>query len=198
MKELIKKLLREALVDELSLKGKDFFGGGIEHVLFTSKKNPNILYKIGPEETINKWTKIFMSNPKLFPKVFKVSKLNNPKYPAEYYYATIEKLNTERVEHEWHQMDIGFAGIPFEPDEDEWADPDPSEVFIECLSFKGMFEKQYLKLKNNPKAQELFKKWMIFISKVTEYVEANGLNGLDIHRGNFAYDSKGNMKCIDI
>lgn len=199
MKVLIKKLLREALVDELSVKTKEPFNAGIEHILFTSKNNPNILYKVGPEQIINKWTKLFMSNPRLFPKVYKVGRLNSgPRFPAGYYYATIEMLDTKRVEHEWDLMDRGFGQIPYEDDDDEWADRDPSTYFIDCLSEEGLFEKTYHSLKHNPKAQELFKKWMVFISKTTEYVEANGYNGLDIHRGNFAYDSKGNMKCIDV
>jgi hypothetical protein len=186
MKELIKKLLREGLVNEVKIKGKESFKRGIEHMLFTSQHNPNILYKLGEEKIINKWTKLFMSNPKLFPKVFKVGKLNSgSRYPAGYYYATVERLNTDKVENEWEIMETAL-------------NTQPSNIFIDCLSIEGYFEKVYLNLNNNPKAQKLFKKWVVFLSNVTEYVEANGYNGLDIHRYNFAYDAKGNLKAIDV
>jgi len=186
MKELIKKLLREGLMSELKIKAKDSFKRGVEHILFASKNNPNILYKLGPEEIIRKWTKLFMSNPKLFPKVFKVDKLNSSsRYPSGYYYATVEKLNTQKVEAEWEAMEAAL-------------NTEPSTVFIDCLSTEGYFEKIYLNLNDKPKEQNLFKKWVVFLSKVTEYVEANGYNGLDIHRGNFGYDVKGNLKCIDV
>ena len=178
----------KGLVNEVKIKSKESFNSGIEHILFASKNNPNILYKLGREEIINKWTKLFMSNPKLFPRVFKVGKLNSgSRYPAGYYYATVERLNTERVLNEWGEMEMAFDVIA-----------DPSSVFIDCLSTEGLFEQYCDKLKDNPRLQKLFIKWMVFISKVTDYVESKGFGGLDIHRGNFAYDAGGNIKCIDV
>jgi len=81
MKDLIKKLLRENLLDELSITDKPVYGHGMEHKLYASKSNPNILYKVGDKPTVLLWSKLFKSNPSLFPKVFKVGPIkNNPYY----------------------------------------------------------------------------------------------------------------------
>ena len=63
-------------VDELDTKDKDLVGKGAFHNVYISKKNPNVVYKIGFDEDVNGWVDIFKSRPDLFPKVYKMGHLN--------------------------------------------------------------------------------------------------------------------------
>ena len=104
IKEIIKKVLNE-IRTEPKLK----FKSGMEHVIYPSKKNPNRLFKVGDEGVLF-WAKVFNSNPEIFAKVFRVGKTSSGKY-----YAELEKLDTNRVELEWQQIEdkleeLGITG----------------------------------------------------------------------------------------
>lgn len=173
------------------LKGWKDYGGGTEHQIFTSDKNPNVIYKVGKKDTVLKWSDVFKSNPKIFPKVYKVGKLKDGRY-----YAEIEKLNTDKVVKDWGDLEqaLELIGVV---DTDVFEDT-IDQAFINILSGHLDVGKVYTDLASNKKIQALFKKWIEFLSDATEYVENSGYNGLDIHRYNFAYDAKGNPKVIDI
>lgn len=166
-------------------------GKGTEHDIYASEKRPNAIVKVGKKDNVLKWSKVFKSNPKLFPTVYKVGKL-----PDGRYYAEIEKLNTERVVQEWGRLEQALEDVGV-VDTDVFEDT-IDQVFIDILSGTKDVKDIFLKLAGNKEAQKLFKKWIEFVAQATEYVEGMGYGGLDIHRYNFAYDSKGKPKVIDI
>lgn len=194
MTDFIKKLLRESL-EELATRQKAVYSRGTEHVLYSSIKNPNVLYKIGDKDTVLKWLKVFKSNPRLFPKIYKAGELKT-KYNSGKYYVEIEKLNTDEVINDWRYLEDLLEKIGT-------ADTDTFEgslnmIFIDLLKGYLSFNGIYKKLSADKKGQELFKKWYNFLGSALEQVRKFGYNGLDIHRYNFAYDSAGNLKAIDI
>ena len=101
----ISKLVKEELKEIRKIEKKRY-GQGIEHVIYPSKKHPDRLYKIGDEETVKHWVKIFQSDPKIFPKIFKVGKFSDPRDKKKIgYYVEIEKLNTDKAIKEWDQLE---------------------------------------------------------------------------------------------
>jgi len=190
MFDIIKKLLRENL-EELATLNKPVYAQGVEHVLYKSQKNPNVLYKIGQKSNVLKWSKVFKSNEKLFPKVYKVGVL-----PDGNYYVEIEKLDTKRAVYEWNYMEdkLELLGI---------VDTDVFEstlqhVFIDILKGYKSFNGIKKRLAADPRLLALFKKWVNFLSSTYNYIFNFGYQGLDIHKYNFAYDVSGNIKAIDI
>ena len=190
MKELIKQLLKEGL-NELGTKDKKAFGYGREHNIYSSIKNPNVLFKVGDQETVDKWIKVFKSNPNLFPKTYRTGKLNSGKV-----YVEIEKLNTRGAITDWTKMEQALKDINVLDDEDYI---DSLDVVFRNIAFGYMSESDILeKLKSNPQMAALFKKWVNYMKTANEYIKKFGYDELDIRRSNFAYDSAGNIKAIDI
>ena len=190
MKELIKQLLREGL-DEMSTRPKEIFGKGVEHDIYASEKFSNMLFKVGNAPVVKKWAEIFQSNSELFPKVYRLGELKNGKM-----YAAIEKLNTNQAVKEWQEMELAFEQVGL-VDTDVFDDT-IDQLFINILSGYVSEKGVYDKLSFNKSVQQLYKKWIIFLSKTLKYVKKFGYNGIDLHRYNFAYDSAGNIKAIDI
>ncbi len=195
MKQLIKQLLREGLVDELSTMAKPVYGSGTEHKLYSSKTNPNVLYKVGKRTGVEKWVKLFRSNVSIFPKIYKVGNLDE-----RLMYVQIEKLNTNRAENEWEQIAIELLNLNILTKYYNGVEKVRAlaSLYIDILSGGIEYEEVYHALEGTPKLQQLFLNWVLFISKATDYVENNGYRGLDLHSGNFAYDSSGNIKCVDV
>lgn len=190
MKDLIRQRLRENL-NELGTKPKEKFKGGVEHVLYTSPNNPNVLYKVGDKDNVLKWSNVFKSNPKLFPKVYKVGEMKDGKC-----YVQIEKLNTDKAVIDWNNMEMALEEIGA-VDTDVF-DSTIDQLFINLVLGYEDFEKIYKRLGANKAIQSMFGKWVIFLKKTYQYIKKFAYNGLDIHRYNFAYDSAGNIKAIDI
>ena len=71
MKNLIKRLLKESL-EEMSIKPKKEFGKGTFHKVYSSNRNPDRLYKIGDEDTVDEWVDTFKEYPQYFPKIYRV------------------------------------------------------------------------------------------------------------------------------
>ena len=164
-------------------------GKGTEHTIYTSDKNPNAIVKVGKKENVEKWSKVFKANPDLFPKVFKVGKLEDGQY-----YAVIEKLDTKKAVEEWGKLEIALEDIG-EVDTDVFEST-IDQVFIDIILGKKDANQIYKKLSGDN--QKLFKKWIEFLAKTAKYLIDTKFGGLDIHRYNFAYDKKGKIKAIDI
>lgn len=190
MKDLIKQLLREQL-DELATKMKPIFGGGVEHEIYASDKFPNMLFKVGDPDVVSKWVRVFQSKPELYPKIYRTGNLRDGRG-----YAGIEKLNTQRVVNEWHEMELALEEVGY-VDTDVFDDT-INQFFIGVVTGKISEAGVYKRLEHNKKVQILVKKWITFFKLVFRHVLKFGYNGFDIHRYNFAYDSGGNIKAIDI
>lgn len=191
MKEFIKIKLRENLVNELATKIKPKFGYGIEHDLYASEKKPNVLYKVGDKNNVTKWAEVFSSNQKLFPKIYRLGQMKDGRM-----YAEIEKLNTSKAKNEWDYLENKLEEFGIVDTDVFEATID--QVFINLvlgyISYNGILKK----VSQDKTVVSLLKKWVPFLIKTYRYIRQFGYNGLDIHRYNFAYDSSGNIKAIDI
>lgn len=192
MKSWIKQQLRESL-REIAPVAKREFDSGTEHSLYPSKSDPNILYKIGNKQNVLKWLTIFKKYPKFFPKTFRAAEMTN--HP-QLYYVAIEKLNTARVQTEWSNIEAAMerAGLM-----DEDYIHDINQVFVESLRDQNYenWITNGLK-KSNPAMYKLFVRWLNFLHGFNAIIAPLKGAMTDIHRGNFAYDNAGNIKCIDI
>jgi len=190
MKDWIKQILKETL-DELSTKEKDPFGAGCYHRVYTSVKNPNMLYKVGDRDIVEGWVRIFKKYPDMFPKVYRVFPFKkNPNY----WVVEIEKLDRDRAEKEFKELD---------------------DFVYNCeLTYKGLvirFSRIYLEgylstVINNIKTHgveglqkyiPLLEKWADYLDRLAKILEVEN-DYPDFHEGNFAYDSNNNIKAIDI
>jgi hypothetical protein len=190
MKDVIRQKLRESL-NELGTKPKPTFKSGVEHQLYTSPNKPDVLFKVGNKDNVLKWSNVFKSNPKLFPRVYKVGQLKDGKC-----YVEIEKLNTDKAVIDWNTMEQALEQIGA-VDTDVFEDT-IDQLFINLVLGYVDFNNIYKRLGFNKHVQDLFGKWVTFLKKTYQYIKKFSYKGLDIHRYNFAYDSAGNMKAIDI
>lgn len=175
------------LLNEVLVTKKTPFGGGTEHSIYQSKRNPNILYKVGKKRTVEKWLTIFKENPYFFPKVYKAGKISDDKF-----YVEVEKLNTEQVIIDWELIEDVLELIGYiDRDEDEYVDR-----MFQIGQYNE--EMKYFLKERDPKTYELFIKWVNFINNVKKIVKQYTNLTLDVHRYNFGYDSQGNLKCLDI
>lgn len=190
MKDFIKQQLREHL-NEVKISLKPVFGQGAEHSVYASNHNPNVLYKIGPKEKVDKWVEVFKSNPKLFPKVYRTGQMKNGMA-----YAEIEKLDTKDVSNEWYYLSTILEKYSILNLDIDVIDSVFRDVINGHLSLNGILKK----LKNEPKAYELFKRWVTALDKINKYTIQSGYRkaGADLHRFNYGYDSAGNIKSFDI
>jgi hypothetical protein len=143
------------------------------------------------QATLNYLYPYFKSNPKIFPKVYREGRLKDGRY-----YAEIEKLDTKKVEKEWYELEMALEVVG-EVDTDVFEST-IDQVFIDIIFGRKDANQIYKKLSTDKQAQQLFKKWIEFLAKTAKYLMDSGYGGLDLHRYNFGYDPKGNIKAIDI
>ena len=181
-------------IDELNTREKELYGYGMSHRVYPSKKNSDVLYKIGEIETVRKWVDVFKSNPKIFPVVYKVGDIKMPLknfrgevikyYPARY--VMIEKLDNKRAENDFKLIDKFF----------DKHHPDGYDFHMSIIDFEDegdtlsdMGELMF-KLDTN-----LFNVYIKFIKLILELHKIKKYP--DLHIGQFGYDKKNNLKCLD-
>lgn len=190
MKELIKQLLREGL-DEMSTTKKSVLDYGREHNIYSSANNPNVLYKVGNPDTVTKWLEVFKTYPTLFPKIFRSGKMKDGNMFVE-----IEKLNTQAAKSDWAKLDQALAAAGVIDDDDAiWS---VDQIFVNIVTGYMKPNDVIRALGNNQQMVKLFKDWVTFLLKANKVAVQYGYDTLDIRRKNFAYDSAGNIKAIDI
>jgi hypothetical protein len=89
----IEQIIKNFLI-EVRTQQKGEFNRGMEHRIYSSKNNPNRLFKVGDEGVLH-WVKVFRSNPNIFAEVFRTGKINDSEVRGTYY-AEIEKLQLVR------------------------------------------------------------------------------------------------------
>jgi hypothetical protein len=213
LKNILHLILKEsAEVDEVltpdSTKEKPVFGRGSYHKVFASKSNPNVLYKIGTEEMVNKWVELFRKFPELFPKVYKTGTMNvklddriirmvkgeivvmNPGEPVKARYVEIEKLDTKQALHQWDIINrtiMDFTNNKFDAQRlFTILDEDEGEEVIFDLAKNLKQNKEEFKL-------QILEDFYNLLSKVYEIKPA-----ADVHKGNFGMDGDGRLKMLDI
>lgn len=174
----------------MSITKKPVFDYGREHNIYTSANNPNVLYKVGDENTVSKWLKVFKAYPQLFPMVYRVGRMKDGNIFVE-----IEKLNTTDAKRDWARMDQAFTAAGVIDDEDAiWS---VDEIFVNIIT-GFMTVEDAVRALGNREIAGLFMKWVTFLIKANKAAQKFGYETLDIRRKNFAYDSAGNIKAIDV
>lgn len=195
MKIIITEEQLRGMLSEMVTKRKDPFSmEGTQHKIYDSKKNPNIVFKVGHPDFVDNWLKIFKKHPQYFPNIYRVGIVKDR---HEYKYVEMDKLNTKRVKDEWDEMRFLLidAGLI---DEDNSFLYDISDVFRNCISDEGYDNYVMNRIQNVNGVYQLFIKWLNFLHKLNSVVQPIKGSMLDIHDGNFGYDKQGNIKCFDI
>jgi len=189
MRTVIQELLTIGL-NELGTKMKPELNRGTEHQVYSATHNPNIVYKVGDQENVLRWYKIFKSNPEIFPRVFKIGELYDGRY-----YVTLEKLNVSQVKNEWSDMDsaLELTGVV----DNDVFEQTLMHVFIDLVLGYIPLTNVLAGLRDSHIIQ-LIKHWYEFLRKTYQYVKKFGLKGIDINPGNYGYDNQGNLKALDI
>ena len=198
-------------VSELDTKDKDLVGKGAFHNVYISKKNPNVVYKIGFDEDVSGWVDIFKSRPDLFPKVYKMGHLNiklkksattfswrsgdfkpityNPGDTVKVKYVEVEKLDTDKARLHWNSLANVVSVMSDKSLQTYLTSLGMDEEMEE--EFKSLGEK--IKETGNTFIYEILVDFYNLVHSVYELKPV-----ADVHVGNYGYDNKGNLKCLDI
>lgn len=181
-------------VKEYGGQPKKMFGHGIEHTIFASETNPDILFKIGDLDIINEWYEVFKANPEVFPKVYRIGKIPS----EEKYYVVIEKLDADKFEDEWDDLELALEDVGA-------VDVDRGESFTDIYTLEGTSSKRFVEigelLKKHDRTSYDFYLKLLNVIKTCEktQLKVTGKDTLiDAHKYNFGYSKDGKLKCLDI
>ncbi len=186
-----KMKLTKIFYDVLVEADKELIGKGSYHRVYPSKHNPNIVYKVGRTDVLEKWVYIFKENPSLFAKIY--GDIKKTKFPIKGFdnkvitmiemgYVTVEKLDTKKFVKIYNEIDLYFVDNTF-------------QYYLNRFDFfQDMFYGVGEKInKDNP---ELFDKYVELLNLITSIYEIKP--SADLHKNQFGYDSNGILKCLDI
>jgi hypothetical protein len=197
----ILQLIREEL-KEISTSQKKRYGQGSEHIIYPSKKHPDRLFKIGDKEMVEQWVKIFRSNPKIFPKIYRVGKVSEPRDKRiNGCYVEIEKLDTDRAIKEWEQLEDKLKESGITDFFDGAFGRNITDIYVNYEHDQKTITHIATKLKEyDVNAYNLFIKWFKLFKECQKSIEKVVGYGtlVDAHRYNFGYGSDGKLKCLDI
>ena len=197
----ILQLIREEL-KEISTAPKKRYGQGMEHTIYPSKSNPDRLFKVGEQEMVEQWVKIFRSNPEIFPKIYRVGKISDPRDKRiNGYYVEIEKLDTDKAIKEWEQLEDKLEEAGITDFFDGAFGRDITDIYVNHEHDQKTITYIATKLKEyDVKSYDLFIKWFkLFKECQNEIEKVVGYGTLvDAHRYNFGYGADGKLKCLDI
>lgn len=181
-------------IDEVRTTKKDMYGQGMEHEIYASKTNPNVLFKVGHKDVVDEWLDVFQSNPSIFPKVFNWGKMKDRKF----YYVEIEKVDTKKFEKDWDELELALEDVGV-------LDVDRGQTFSDLYMNEGsdsaIFVEIAKKLKeHDARAYDFFIKFLTVIKECErEIMLVMGKDTLvDAHKYNFGYGGDGKIKCIDL
>jgi len=169
------------ILQELSTTKKDILGQGFEHNVYPSK-DPNKVIKVGETKYVKKWVEEFKSRPDLFPIIYKTGL---DKDDPSIMYVVMERLDTEQFEVDFDVLDsILEDGI------------------LDIIKRAERSEDYFNKIVNQVKQQdeEIADFFIKLYNNVVETKQfRSGLFSVyDFHKGQFGYDKKGNIKCLDL
>ena len=200
-------------VEEIATKEKELVGKGAFHNVYPSKKNPNIVYKIGFDEEVDGWLDLFKNHPDIFPKVYGTGhikiklKKNLTKFTwrsgqftpvtygpgdvVEVKYVTVEKLDTKKGVEHWHSLSNVV---------EQMSPTDTSlQTYLTSLGLDDDLEQEFLSIGEKIKESGNDFIYNIFVNfyNLIHSVYEIKLRA-DDHIGNYGYDKDGNLKCLDI
>lgn len=205
----MKRLVEEEEVDEVRTQNKEMFDRGAFHMIYQSKSNPNVLFKIGTESMVNSWLEIFRSRPDLFPIVKRVGTIDY-KFPKAFNeidpltheiinhnagdivkikYVEIEKLDVNRAEIHWDRLDDYLRGLTGKP----------LQTFLTHISIEDPLENEFIEIGNKLKENgnkflyDIFRDFYNLLIQVYELKPTS-----DVHRRNFGYNEDMKLKMLDI
>lgn len=199
MKDFIKRLLRENLLDELRTTQKSCFGAGCYHKVYASSQNPNRLYKMGKKDVVEEWVKIFNAAPNLFPKIYRV--FPSKKTP-NHFIVEIEKLDTSQAEIDFDIVARVCGSFNATIPRDTSGTIYLSQMDETKLSTLVRFIKQRGEERGDSPQEiheliNLVTKWCEYLMIITPLILDNK-GHTDFHNENFGYDDDGNIKAIDV
>jgi hypothetical protein len=182
-------------LEELGTREKKTLGQGIEHRIFSSPNKPNVVFKVGEWDVINEWYEVFKSDPTIFPIVYRLGRV--PKF-SDVFYVELEKLNTEKFEDEWDDLELALEDIGA-------VDVDRGESFTDLYTLEGSSSKKFIEIgkllqKHDKVAYDFFVNLLKVIKK-SEKAQNKILKKdtlVDAHKYNFGYSQDGKLKCLDI
>lgn len=181
-------------VTELGTKEKIPYGGGIEHRIYSSEKNPDVLFKIGEKDVIFEWYDLFVNNPDLFAKVYGIGKIPN----SNNFYVKIEKLKTKEFENNWDKLQDSLEEIGYIDTDDG---DDITMLYINHGEDPDYIKKILLDLKPYDINSYNFFVELITLIKSAEKVQNEFLKKdtlIDVHKYNFGYDKSNKIKLLDV
>jgi hypothetical protein len=181
-------------IHELGTKEKEVFNKGMEHQIFASKSNPNVLFKVGHKDTVDEWYEVFKSEPEIFPKVFRSGKMQD----KDIYYVELEKLDTNKFEKNWDDLELSLEDIGA-------IDVDRGETFADLYMNEGSDASVFVDIgkklsETNKSAYKFFIEFLTVIKKCERAIlqVKNKDTIVDTHKYNFGYGSDGKIKCLDL
>lgn len=181
-------------IQELGTKPKEILGSGIEHQIFASRTNPNVIFKVGNKDVVEEWFDVFKSNPEIFPKVFRAGKMQDKKI----YYVELEKLDTKKFENNWENLELALEDIGV-------LDVDRGESFSDLYMNEGSNAPAFIEigkklLAHNKEAYNFYIDLLSVIKKGEKAIldVKNKDTIVDVHKYNFGYGSDGKLKCLDL
>lgn len=179
---------------DLLQESREPIAQGLEHRIFSSKKNPDILFKIGEDDIIDEWVNTFKNDPEVFPIIYRVGYMPDKKYK----FVSLEKLDTKKFEEKWDELELALEDIGA-------VDVDRRESFTDLYSNEGTDSKVFYEIATNLRShtKEIFDFYMdlLRVIKRAEKVQNETLKKdtlVDAHKYNFGYDKNGKFKMLDI
>ena len=181
-------------IHELGTKEKEVFNRGMEHQIFASKSNPNVLFKVGHKDTVDEWYEVFKSDSEIFPKVFRAGKMQD----EDIYYVELEKLDTKKFENDWDDLELALEDIGA-------IDVDRGETFAVLYINEGSDASVFVEigkklLNHNKEVYNFFINFLSVIKKCEKTIlKVKGKDTIvDTHKYNFGYGKDGKIKCLDL
>jgi hypothetical protein len=182
-----------SVINEMVTKEKDLFGRGAWHLVYPSKNNPDIVYKIGFNLDIMKqWVGLFNEHPDFFPKTYgniKESKFNIKGFNGKViekktgYYIAVEKLDTKSFLKFWNEIDLIFLPRDFQQFLRYFKNYDMDEIYNLAEKVKTL----------KPEFMDQFIEFVNLVDSIYEIKPSS-----DLHRNQFGIDKEGKMKCLDL
>ena len=181
-------------IHELGTREKEVFNRGMEHQIFASKSNPNVLFKVGHKDTVDEWYEVFKSDSEIFPKVFRAGKMQD----EDIYYVELEKLDTKKFEDDWDNLELALEDIGA-------IDVDRGETFADLYINEGSDASVFVEigkklLNHNKESYNFFINFLKTIKSCEKAIlRVKGKDTIvDTHKYNFGYGKDGKIKCLDL
>lgn len=196
-------------LNELGTKPKEVYDRGAFHMIYQSKNNPNVLFKIGTQSMVDTWVDLFKSRPDIFPIVKRVG-TTDYKFPKDF--VEIDPTTYELIKHnagdivkikyvEIEKLDVNRASIHWDRLDEVVKQISPSgknlQIYLRSIGLEDSMEQEFIeignKLRGNKFIYDIFVDFYDLLSGVCELKPA-----ADIHRRNFGYDKNFKLKMLDI